>query len=351
MTELNIPDPAKLVDAKVRKAHRYTQMGWKVFVLGRDKTPLPNCSDCHNADWTHRRESCRCLTCHGFYAATDVLHDIMEMVERHPDGWLAVRTGAASRLLVLDFEAAPNEQGVTGLDTLDQWEMWTGGKELPETLRQRTQSGGLHLLYRLPDGVVVKSRNRILPQCDLKAEGGYVAVPTPGREERTWIPRTDHTIYGRAEPLRTAPGSLLDSLEQLRGRSRGGQGREHDALYGGRTPRDGYDYQVALRDGCPGGMRDEFFNDLLFRTRKAGVSYEGAEKIARMHWERCAQPPLTEWYMPWEHVEYKLNRIWQTVEPPKLHGWSPVEDNIIGQTEQGETIVKQGNTAIVRSEW
>lgn len=340
-----VPDPRDLARAKVRWASRYVDVGWRVFVLGRDKTPLPNCAECHNADWNHIREDCTCMTCHGFYAATRNLDLIDDMVRRHPDGWLAVRTGAASRLLVLDFEAAPNAEGITGLDTLDQWEMWTG-HELPDTLKQRTQSGGIHMLYRLSPGTVVKSRNRVLPQCDVKAEGGYVAVPTPGRPEREWL-RPPFQPGDPHEDVREAPRELLNALEKLRGRA---SRREIEVGVNGNPP-SGYDYETALHNGCPGGFRDEFFNDLLFRHRKIGLSREGVEKLARMHWERCQQPPATEWYMPWEHVEYKLERVWRTVEPnPPGPRWRP-DDHVVGTTDEGQTIVRQGNVAIVRSDW
>jgi bifunctional DNA primase/polymerase-like protein len=331
-TGSTVPDQGDITRAKSRWAARYTQVGWKVFVLGRDKTPLPNCSDCHNADWTHAREECSCLTCHGFYAATSNLDLLDDMVCRHPDGWLAVRTGSASRLLVLDFE-------VTGLETLDEFEQWTG-VELPPTLRQHTQSGGRHLLYRLPSGVTVKSRNRVLPDMDVKAEGGYAVVPTPGRDTRWW----DHSDGREPAP---APAELLDWLVKSRGKAiTTGDGGRHD------TPSisvDGYDYARFLRDGCPGGARDQFFNDLIFRCRKQNMTRGQAENAARKCWEMCEQPPATEWYMPWEHVQYKLDRVWQTVAPPApMPTWRPVE---VGTTEEGKTIVKQGRTTIVRSEW
>ena len=95
--------------------------------------------------------------------------------------------------MVLDFKAAPNIGGRYG--SPEEFELWTG-VDLPGTIMQRTQSGGIHLLYQLPPGVVVKSRNRVLPQTDVKAEGGYVAVPTPGRSERTWDSFRSWVLYG-----------------------------------------------------------------------------------------------------------------------------------------------------------
>jgi len=327
-----------LIRAKIRQAIRYVDVfDWKIFILGLDKTPLPNCVSCHNADWTHQRDDCTCLTCHGFYAAT-TNHDLLnDMIRRHPDGWLAVRTGQASRLLVLDFE-------VTGLETLDEFEQWTG-VGLPPTLQQHTQSGGRHLLYRLPAGAVVKSRNRPLPDMDVKAEGGYIALPTPGDPRRMWI---KNMARMRSSPLVEAPAELLDWLAKTRGGSSGG-----GSGTGPSVSVDGYDFHAYLRDGCPGGARDQFFNDLIFRARKAGKTRDAGERIARAAWEMCGQPGErsgAEWYMPWEHVAYKLDRVWQTVAPPALPAWRPTE-NVVGTTDEGETIVQRGNVSIVRSDW
>lgn len=334
MSKSTIPDPGGIISAKFEWARRYTELGWKVFVLGRDKTPLPNCSECQGADWTHDRETCNHLTCHGFYAATSNLDKLIVLCTRYEDGWLAVRTGSASRLLVLDFEA-------TGLGTLDEFEQWTG-VELPPTLQQHTQSGGRHLLYRLPTGATVKSRNRPLPDMDVKAEGGYIALPTPGDPRRVWI---KNMARMRSSPLAEAPAELLDWLAKTRGGSSGG-----GSGTGPSVSVDGYDYQRFLREGCPGGARDQFFNEAIFRMRKNGLSRELASDQMYRIWEMCKQPPDAEWYMPWEHVEYKLDRVWQTVAPPVLPSWRPTE-NVVGTTDEGETIVQQGNVSIVRSDW
>lgn len=322
-------------------ARFYVGHGWKIFVLGRDKTPLPLCGYCKAAGWSHDRTRCLCLTCHGFYAATDDLGELDDMFRVHPDGWMAVRTGSASNLLVLDFEAAADELGRTGLNTLDEFEQWTGGVVLPPTLRQRTQSGGLHLLYRLPVGVTVKGRGRVLPQTDVKAEGGYVALPTPGRVERTWEP-----VVGLDPPLTVASADLLSWLATARGRTGGGAGAGSGGSAG--VSVDGYDYQRFLREGCPGGARDQFFNDLIFRSRKSNMGRPMAEVQARYHWERCAQPPDTEWYMPWKHVAYKLDRVWQTVSPPVLPSWRPTTTTELRDDSTGRTrprILRLGETA------
>ena len=50
----------------------YANTGWPVFLLGRPKRPLANCPNClsDTAPGNHDPQACRCLTYHGFCAAT-----------------------------------------------------------------------------------------------------------------------------------------------------------------------------------------------------------------------------------------------------------------------------------------
>lgn len=290
MSDVIVPD----LNGKLAYAMSYVRRGWHVFVLGAGRTPLPNCIACRDAGPEHDREACACLVCHGFYAATLDVDRINMMLTLYPEGGLAVRTGQPSNIIVLDCEG---DGEPTGTDVLDAWESWVDADWCPNgTIQARTPSGGLHLFYEWVPGV--KSRNRVLPGVDVKSDGGYVAVPC-GEPGRTW---TESAI----ESPRPPSPALASWLRSARGMARGGPG-------GSAGHSGGYDYQEFVKTGCPGGMRDEFFNDMCFRLRRAGATKEEAESQLRAAWSRCQQPPDTQWFMPWEHVEYKLHRVWQTV--------------------------------------
>lgn len=283
------------VDPRLEHARAYVARGWPVFVLGRDKRPLANCTACRRADFTHDREACECLVCHGFYAATLDLERVKTMLLLH-DGLLAVRTGRPSGLVVIDFESSSDEPGEpTGLEVAEQWEAWTDGTTLLETRRCRTGSNGLHLYYAYPrDGSRVRSRNRVLPSVDVKSDGGYVAVPCG--------------LDGRHYENDLEPTPLPDDLVAWLGRRRtpgeqraGGQG--HRVV--------GYSFERALSEGPRPGERDEFFNDLLFRRRVAGVERDAALAETWDVWSALPQDPRDPW--PWEWIEYKADRIWLTV--------------------------------------
>jgi hypothetical protein len=205
------------------------------------------------------------------------------------------------------------EQGA-GVESLDRIQEATGGAVgiLPQTLTARSVSGGLHLFFKLPSGSGYVTSGRVLPDVDVKADGGYVGV-VDGQSARSWV---DVSVG-----LAAAPSDLLAWLGRSRRRVVGGAasgaGGTANAATGGLDVGVGVDYNFAefCRQGCPDGYRDYFFNDLLFRTRKGGAELAELVEVGWSHWRRAAQPPHARWEMPWEHVEGKIRRIMGEVVP------------------------------------
>ncbi|CAG0932830.1 hypothetical protein TFLX_02784 [Thermoflexales bacterium] len=68
------------------------------------------------------------------------------------------------------------------LDGLAQWIGLSVELNLPETVTQRTPHGGMHVIYKIPDGVVIGNRD-LAPGVNVrgvKGDGGYIVV-TPSR--------------------------------------------------------------------------------------------------------------------------------------------------------------------------
>jgi len=154
----------------------YIGHGWPVFVLGRSKRPVANCHTCRTAGPGHDRARCGCLTCHGFYAATLNPARLAGMLRKIPGGLLAIRTGTASGLCVVDIDPRNGGQ-------LDRTLM-------TPTATVATGGGGWHLYYRHPGGPTLPA----LPGAagiDIKSDGGYVAAPPsihPGTGRRyRWV--------------------------------------------------------------------------------------------------------------------------------------------------------------------
>jgi hypothetical protein len=154
-----MPDPALLPAALA-----LGRDGVPVFWLGRTKRPVANCPACPKVehDPTHDPEQCPCLTCHGFYAATTDPDRITAMHTAVPGGILAIRTGTASRRVVIDIDPR------------------NGGKVLPDlmppTRCARSGGGGWHLHYQHPGGKLA-GKLPGHPGIDIKADGGYVVAP------------------------------------------------------------------------------------------------------------------------------------------------------------------------------
>jgi putative DNA primase/helicase len=304
VSDVIVPDPSAKLDCAVA----YIARGWHIFVLKPDKTPFPNCVTCKEAGPGHDMGACKCLTCHGFYAATLERNRIEMMLTLYPEGVIAVRTGEKSNIIVIDAESDSDNPALpSGVEVLDDWENWVNATwVMPPTLTAITVSGGVHRYYSWVSGV--RSRNRVLPNVDIKSDGGYVLVPC-GDGPRRWLDGPE-TPVAPTEPL-------VGWLRTANRMSWGGPG-------GSATRGEGYDYQRFVREGCPAGVRDEFFNDMCFRLRKSGATIGEATTELRRHWSKVSQPPEARWFMPWEHVEYKVHRVWETVAPdPTLPRWTP----------------------------
>lgn len=344
MDTISCSDAIPSIEEKLAAAERYTQVaGWRIFVVRENKSTFPNCVNCAEAGYDHNFANCGHLFCHAQHAGTTDMGKIREMFSVYPGALLAVATGRASRLIALDFEGHTDDPELpTGLEVLDGWESYTSGMTLPSTLMAQTRSGGRHLLYITEESVT--SRNRILPNTDVKADGGYIVLPPgPGR---VWV--------NRGLPAQ-APDALVDWLNARKG-------RESSAWIGRTTGQrvghaDGYNFDLFFRDGCPGGYRDDFINDLIFRLRKRGKTYAEAENIVRYAHSRVAQPPNAKFFMPWTDVEYKLQRVWRTVKsdadalPETLKRWAAQSQQPNGgwsQDQEGNTVKQVGRVTIVR---
>lgn len=188
------------MDTRLRAALALAEQGRHVFLLGRTKRPMANCEPCRTVGPRHDRESCECLTCHGFYAATTNPRHIAAMLGLYPAGLLAIRTGTVSDLLVVDID--PRNGGRLDLDLM-----------VP-TATVATGGDGWHLHYAHPGGATAAKLTGH-PGVDLKGDGGYVVAPPsihPGaRRPYRWV--GDRAVNEMPPPLvaacRPAPGPAV----------------------------------------------------------------------------------------------------------------------------------------------
>ena len=89
--------------------------------------------------------------------------ELQQWAEEYPDANIAIVTGKISRIIIVDSDGS-------------QGEYWAV-KNLPMTpLIGRTKKGR-HRVYRHPAEGTVKSRVKVFPEIDIRAEGGYIIAP------------------------------------------------------------------------------------------------------------------------------------------------------------------------------
>lgn len=130
-----------------------SSLPWPVFACDDDKRPV---------------------VATGFKAATRDRGMIMAQFDRPGASMIGVPTGRASGLIAIDVDI---KEGRDGRQWLDE-----NRDALPETRTHRTRSGGLHLLFVVPDGVEIRnSASKVAPGIDVRGEGGYIIIPpSPG---------------------------------------------------------------------------------------------------------------------------------------------------------------------------
>jgi hypothetical protein len=195
-------------------ALRYAARGWAVFPCheptgGRCSCGRPDCA----SPAKHPR------TARGLHDATNDPGVIAGWWQRWPTANVAVQTGAASGLVVLDVD--PYHGGLT---TLAELQRTHGG--LPPSPAVRTGSGGRHYWFAHPGDHVRNSAGLLGPGLDIRGDGGYVIAPP-----------SVHAVGGRylwasEVALAQAPGWILarcreQDREQSSARPAGAQYRPH----------------------------------------------------------------------------------------------------------------------------
>lgn len=162
-------------------------------------------------------------------AATDdpEVHKLWQNLFRENLWRWGIPTGKANNILVLDVDVKGG-----GLETIKTL-------QIPNTMSQRTISGGLHYIFQYPsDGRHYPNRVKFLPGLDIRGEGGYICYygvnSAPALEAPQWLLEkiTAGSIQEvQGTPVKVAPeiaeGIVLTSLEAIR---EAPEGESNDSL-------------------------------------------------------------------------------------------------------------------------
>lgn len=159
------------------------------------KVPMKSCPQCddESPEYVRHHGVKDCPhppdLCHGFHAATLDHDKAQSWIDRHPNLNFAVSTGPA-RLVVIDLDRnkkqkpvpAPYDKVSGVVDGYDVFALAVeryGARYPVDTMCVATPSGGMHLWFRLPSGVVVnKSEGDFGWLVDVRSTNSYIIGPT-----------------------------------------------------------------------------------------------------------------------------------------------------------------------------
>jgi hypothetical protein len=152
--------------SNLEAALEYIKEGFRVFPVKLDKTPY---------------------TLHGLKDATQIQIAVREYWTKWPEAGIGVCTDG---LIVLDFD---KKNG--GAEALKKIQDDYG--KFPDTRVHRTGGGGLHFLYRNPNGTDIRNTVNAggYKGMDIRANGGYIVVPPSIHASgRKYAKLTEHPV-------------------------------------------------------------------------------------------------------------------------------------------------------------
>jgi hypothetical protein len=250
-------------------ALEYACRGIPVFpCVPRDKGPvIKKCPVSRRLKLSGEALARHALTCsrdgHGYHDATTDPQKIREWWGKWPDANIGVPTGKLSGWLVVDRDHP------AALDALEEEH-----GALPATRAHRTGSGGMHYLYRYPEGPEIRnSAGRLAEHLDIRGEGGYVLAP----------PSVTDGPYEVMEdlPLAECPGWLAEALTAPK--------KASPRTGGSTTPRA---HLVALDGPFLKGQRHDGFLSWLGRQHNRESTLEEFTALALKGNEELCVPPI-----------------------------------------------------------
>lgn len=290
----------------------YAARGWRVLPIWWIKDGRCACGD----------TNCRAAGKHpigymvpdGVKSATNDPDIITSWAKQAPTMNIAIATGSASNLVVLDLDVRESgDDIIDGEYELKQW-LASRGIELPQTIVQSTGGGGSHILLDWPTPAgslrpAIPSRANWLPGVDIRADGGYiVAAPSQHVSGKMYH-------WQSWSVLSMISMDLIGILSNER-RQTSSTGHKFEPL------AQSLDVQQLMKEGFKLGGRDDGFVRLVGVLRARGDSFETAQMVVRTVWERTEQNESD--YFPLATAYEKLERGYKNWDAPE-----PVSDEEI----------------------
>lgn len=189
--------------AGVQMTYRnYLQLGFPVFPVGPDKSPLVRWKEYQSRFPTEQ--------------------EISEWEKKFPNAWLGCVTGPFSKLFVIDMDGT---EGLKSLATLNY--------PLPPTRISKTPRG-FHYFFRWDVRMekYITTIADIQPGIDIRGKGGFVIVPSKKKTDREWkmeeplaeLPEQWYDLIPHASANGNGPLNIADKITGL------AEGNRHDTF-------------------------------------------------------------------------------------------------------------------------
>ncbi|KKC24875.1 bifunctional DNA primase/polymerase [Sphingomonas sp. SRS2] len=195
-------------------ALRYARRGWKVFPCReRDETLTVQTADGPKPKLYKAKSP---YTGKGCNDATTDEGRIRAWWRQHPQAMIGLAMGG-NKWFALDFDPRVDESTgeIFDLISLKAATEEQIGCELPVSLTSITQSDGVHVIYRQPEGDPIINRGNLPRHVDVRGKGGYIVAPPSvlyredGSEGRYRWRGGQHDI----DPV-DAPAALVQALRE-----------------------------------------------------------------------------------------------------------------------------------------
>ena len=227
-----------MTESMMQAALNYIAEGFRVFPVNKDKEPL---------------------TKHGLKDATQIQIGVKDYWTKWPEAGIGIVTDG---YIVVDFDAKSG-----GLESKTKLEAEHG--PLSQTRTHRTGGGGLHLIYRNPDGTDIRNKVTFAGYSgiDIRANGGYIVAPPSLHSSGKHYEVIDNS------PIAPAPVWLIELT--------------------GKKP---VSKQGSLLEGqpIPSGQRNHTLTSLAGTMRRRGMTEEAISAALLETNKLQCQPPLPE---------------------------------------------------------
>ena len=214
-----------------------------------------------------RPENKRPHTEHGFKNASTDPETIRAWWGKYPAAMIGAPTGKESGLVAVDMDPR-NEKGFDGMAAFAEIVSERG--TAIRTLKTRTPSGGLHLVFKHPGETVKNSAGKIAAGVDTRGDGGYIILPPSKATAGEYRFESD-------TPPQPLPAWLCDLLREA-GIMGNGQGHGRTTVDFGETLPDPERYppgippsvRERIERGAPEGQRNEAALHIACELRDEG---------------------------------------------------------------------------------